>query len=750
MQHCGRALFAGLLLASAAFGSATTVWEMTSYQDFVRGQFQGVSLSREGRMTLAPKVDTLFSSDQAVVWSVAEGPAGVLYVATGHRGRVYQVDPSGKSSLLWTADQPEVFAIATDKNGTLYAGTSPDGKVYRIEKGKATEYFTPKTRYIWSLAAGPDGALYVGTGDQGKIYRVTSAGNGELYYDTGQSHVTGLAVDAQGRLLAGTEPNGILYRVSAKDKAFVLYDASLPEIRAIIPQPDGTVYAAALGGSLAKRTQAATQASQANVSGTTVQAAPTSITVEASNTQSGSEFKTQTDTTKPAPPAPTPQVSTQFTPNADLTGVERSAVYKINPDNTVETLWSSKEENVYDLLALPNQLLFSTDSNGRIYGLSRDHKITLVLQTNEGEATRLLPLAGSVLVATGDMGRIYRLGEGPGASGYYESPVHDAGTAARWGSLSWRAEMAPASGLTFRTRSGNSSKPDKTWSDWSGPLKEAAASSITSPNARYIQWKAELSGTGGVTPILDNVTVAYLPQNSPPIVRSINVTLQMAAASGAKASQQQAISPYTVTVTDTGDASSSAPAGTPTQTLSRAAAQQITISWQAEDPDGDRLVYNLYFRSDEEHRWMLLKGDLHDNAFSFDSDVLADGKYYFRVLASDREVNPPATAREADLTSSPVMIDNTPPVVTIGPVRHNGAAAEIEFEAKDAASSLRRCEYSVDASGWVPLEAADGVIDSPQEKFVLTLDKLTPGEHLIVIRVLDSANNAGLAKVVVR
>ena len=45
---------------------------------------------------------------------------------------------------------------------------------------------------------------------------------------------------------------------------------------------------------------------------------------------------------------------------------------------------------------------------------------------------------------------------------------------------------------------------------------------------------------------------------------------------------------------------------------------------------------------------MLLKGDLHENAFTFDSDVLADGKYYFRVLASDREVNPPATARDAE------------------------------------------------------------------------------------------------------
>jgi hypothetical protein len=44
---------------------------------------------------------------------------------------------------------------------------------------------------------------------------------------------------------------------------------------------------------------------------------------------------------------------------------------------------------------------------------------------------------------------------------------------------------------------------------------------------------------------------------------------------------------------------------------------------------------------------------LHENAFTFDSDVLADGKYYFRVLASDREVNPPATARDADLDQRP-------------------------------------------------------------------------------------------------
>ena len=163
---------------------------------------------------------------------------------------------------------------------------------------------------------------------------------------------------------------------------------------------------------------------------------------------------------------------------------------------------------------------------------------------------------------------------------------------------------------------------------------------------------------------------------------------------------------YSVTVSDSGDVSTSS-AGTPTQTLPRAASQQITLTWQAEDPDGDRLIYSVYFRGEEESQWKLLKGNTHDNSLTFDADVLADGKYFFRVMASDREANPPASAHEATLVSAPVMIDNTPPLLTIGEVRHSGDTAHIAFEAADAASALRRCEYSLDAAGWVPVEAAD-------------------------------------------
>jgi hypothetical protein len=749
IRFLARAAALAAIAVPASFASQTAAWEMNSYGDFIRGRFSGVSLSRDGRLSIAPKLDTVFSSDQPVVWGVAQGPDGSLYAATGHRGRVYRIDRTGKASLLWTAEQPEVFAITVDRSGIVYAGTSPDGKVYRIENGRASEYFAPKTRYIWSLVTAPNGVLYVGTGDQGKVFRVEAGGTGELYYETGQSHITGLAIDSQGRLLAGSEPNGLLYRVTAKNKAFVLYDANLPEIRAIVPMPDGTVYAAALGGSVAKRLQSAQQAAQGASSGTTVTAPTTTITVEAQESGPGPEIKPP-DPAKQQQPAASQatQVTTQFTPVTDVSGVEKSAVYRINPDNTVETLWSSKEENVYDLLALDRQLVFSTDENGRIYSLAPDRRVTLMLETQQGETTRLLSSNNSVLAATGNMGRIFRLGEMPGAGGSYEAPVHDAGTAARWGSLSWRGELPSGTSIQFRTRSGNSAKPDRTWSDWSEPVTNPSGSGITSPNARYIEWKAELTGSSGATPAITSVSLAYLPQNSPPIIRSINVVSQSAATQAAKSAASSS-SPYSVTVTDTGDASPTS-AGTSTQTLSRTATQQITVSWQAEDPDGDRLVYNIYFRGDDETQWKLLKGDLHDASVTFDADVLADGKYLFRVVASDRESNPPPSARESQLISAPVMIDNTPPVITIGTVRYAGGSAHIEFSGADAASPLRRCEYSLDASSWFPVEAADGVIDSLRESFSLDLTNLSPGEHVVVLRTADSAGNNGVAKVILR
>ncbi len=176
----------------------------------------------------------------------------------------------------------------------------------------------------------------------------------------------------------------------------------------------------------------------------------------------------------------------------------------------------------------------------------------------------------------------------------------------------------------------------------------------------------------------------------------------------------------------------------------------MQIQWQADDPEGDRMMYSLYFRGEEEREWKLLRAGMFENSYLLDGDVLADGRYLFRVVASDKPSNPVIYAREAEGVSAPVVIDNTPPTVTPGAARRDGMKLEIDVDAVDQSSALRRCEYSVDAASWVPLEAADGVTDSARERFELRLDNLKPGEHLVVFRAYDAAGNAGLAKVIVR
>jgi hypothetical protein len=176
----------------------------------------------------------------------------------------------------------------------------------------------------------------------------------------------------------------------------------------------------------------------------------------------------------------------------------------------------------------------------------------------------------------------------------------------------------------------------------------------------------------------------------------------------------------------------------------------MQIAWQADDADGDRLLYNLYFRGEDEAQWKLLRGDMTENTYALEGDVLADGRYFFRVTASDRLSNPLELARESALVSAPVLIDNTPPVVTASAPRRRGTMLEADVDAEDRGSVLRRCEYSIDAGPWTPVEAADGVTDSARERFQLRLENFPAGEHLIVIRVFDAAGNAGLAKIIAR
>ena len=105
-----------LLLPSLAMAAGTATWEMSSYDDFIQGRFRDIALDRDGNLRLSRKLDTLFSSDQPAIWTIARTSDGTMYLGTGHRGRIFRVEPNGTHSLYWQADSPEVFALAVDSH----------------------------------------------------------------------------------------------------------------------------------------------------------------------------------------------------------------------------------------------------------------------------------------------------------------------------------------------------------------------------------------------------------------------------------------------------------------------------------------------------------------------------------------------------------------------------------------------------------------------------------------------------------
>jgi hypothetical protein len=735
-------------LASAASAATSTAWEVSGFEDFLKGRLSNLSLTSDGILRPGPGIAWNTAVNQPALWSLAVTPDGVIYAGSGHQGKLIRITPDGKASAIFSGQQSEVFAVASDKPGNVYFGTSPNGAVYRVDAGVAKQIWQSPGKYIWALAAANDGSLYVAGGEPGRIYHIGADGSSRtstadaLFYDTQQTNVTALALEPTGSLLAGTDPNGILYEISAPLKAAILYDSTLPEIRSIAVDGNGIVYAAAMGGAVSTRGTGGTTATQAVNAVTATNPTVITVTEARDSNNEPSVVKGAQDTGKTASGVATAGGTTTAAV-VEVSGAEKSAIYRIKPDHTVETVRSSKEENIYDLLVDSGTIWFSTDDHARIYRIDGS-RTTLISEPGDGEATRILQFRGKLFASLSNPGRIVAF-TGPGVqSSRYESPVHDATSVAHWGHLQWHGV---GSGVQFQTRTGNSARPDATWSAWSEAVS-GSADLIKSPVGRFIQWRAEWPA--GNSTQLDTVDVPFLPQNGTPAVHSITVTSVSgtSAQKTAPASSGSSSAAYSITVTDTGEAPAASSATSASQSVSRLQTTQTQISWQADDPDNDKLAYSVYFRAEEETMWQLVRSRMFENTLLLDPDVFADGRYYFKVVASDSPSNPPEYAREAELVSSPVLIDNTPPLVTLGKPLRDGANVDFDVDAKDATSPLRLCEFSVDADSWQPVESTDGVTDSPHERFHIHIEKLKPGEHLVVVRVYDSANNAGLARVI--
>ena len=720
-----------LSFVASALASGPATWELTQYGDFIKGKLKNLSLTRDGTLQPGPAIAATLPLGDVSLWSMATAPDGVVYLGTGPKGRIYRWRAGAKSlDLFATVPEPHIFAMSIAPDGTLYAATSPGANVYKVTSNDAKLFGQTGAKFLWSLLATSD-AVFAG-GDDGRVFRLTTTAT-EVYYETGQSNITALALAPNGTLIAGSDPNGILYRITAKAKAQVLYDAPFTEIRSVLPLKSGEILFLAMGGAASRRTPTAAQPGGAPNTGIPQVTTTITVTEEA---QAGIDLKPKPAT--PAAPAATPAATTAVTSAFDVPGLDRSAIYRLNTDLTVDSLFVTKEESLYDIATFNDKIYFSSDRQGRIYRLDGDRTATMLVETGESEVGRLQHTPAGWLAAVTTSPKLIQIADTPTPPYEYESPVHEASNIALWGALNSSSTASTSTAnLLYESRSGNSAMPDATWSAWQ-PLKGL---NIQSPASRYIQWR--FRGQGDFR--LHSASLNYLPRNLPPIIKSLTAVLAMVPTNAPKPQAAAATSStYTLTITDTGEASSATSAGTASLLATRPAGRQLMLSWVAEDPDSDILQYSLQFRAEDETDWKLLKHELTDTSFTIDADTLADGRYLFRVTASDTLSNPSANAKSTDFSSVPVQLDQTAPILEASLVDN-----KLTIRCIDTVSPIRRIEYSINAGRWILLDATDGIYDSKEESATATLT-LPAGENIVTVRAFDASLNVVLRKLSIR
>ncbi len=759
MKSLAKLLFLFLAIAVVApislSGVETSIWQVSDFKDFLKGRLTGVSISKDGELGLAPESRMVFNPDEALALSLVADRQHNLYVGTGHQGKVFRVTAAGKSSLFFKAQEPDVFALAVGPDGDLYVGSSPEGKIYRVTpEGKSSVFYDPNTKYIWAMLFDSEGRLYVGTGDQGQILRVDRTGKGKVFFDSNQTHIMCLAFDRHNNLLAGSVPDGLVYRISPDGKGFVIYQADLPEIHDLVVDGQGDIYASALGAPGQKGVPMMLMPHTPTIS------LPTQVVTVTADTQNGLPEDSKAPPQKPKKPQP-PTEKKRMAPsfirpgtsvaasNRLLMTQSRGALIRISPSSAAETLWNSNSASAYGLALLGKKLIFSTDSNGQIFELDPTQfgeNLTLLTETHESVATRLMREGNNLYIATSNVAKLFKMGSATEREGTYESRVNDTKFISRWGVISWRGNTPAGSSVEFYTRSGNFNRPDKTWSDWSGPYREKDGSRVTSPPARYIQWKAVFRGSASARPSLDEVSVAYLNQNLPPEIESFNVSNAGERTSASSSSATAAtVSGISVSVAATPQITYT----NPSQVAHTSTKNPVTLTWKASDPNDDDLEFSLSLKSSDETQWHLLKDKIKSTSYTLDPSTLADGQYMAMLVASDALSNPPAAARKDRMLSTPFWIDNTPPTVTVEHVETKGKRAVVRFSVEDTTSPLQNAQSSVGGDPWQEINSEDGIVDSRSEAFTVKTGDLAPGEHVITLRAYDMAGNVGIGKAVV-
>lgn len=740
-----------LSLASAAIGNAeaqgTKLWSQSHYDEFEKGTPQGVAISSEGYLEAGPVTKTIASTGSTYVWSMAAGKQGDVYAGTGSPASVLQVSADGKQTKLFESKDLSVQVVRVGPDGSIYAATLPSGKVYRLHPGqvvadesKAEVIFDPalvegKPRYIWDMAFDAQGRLYIATGAPAAIYRVTpgsAAAKAEKFFSSDEQQLRCLLFEKDGTLIAGSDSGGLVYRIGKDGKGLVIYDAPKAEITALAESADGMLYVAAVGEK--NKNTLPPLPVQGNVS----------ITATITIVQPG---------------------SIQASNNNGLIP-DGSEIYEINREGAPRKVWATRDDVIYALDATPKGLLAATGNRGHVYRVQEDGSYADISHAEASQVIAFAPTAAGIYMGASNSGKILWLGDDPSTEHSFTSMVFDAGFYSRIG----RPDVETSEGANYDlfVRAGNVENPVRGWGEWQKYTEPTVKESVES--ARFVQWKLVLKG-GSSGGRIDAVGIHYLPMNVAPAVEEIVVV--PGARVNAQALQQPSPQQISINLSAqsnnflnlTGDGANGPLPGIKDRTA-------VTARWAAHDDNGDDLSYRIFFKSEDEQNWLVLRDRTRDRFLSFDAIHIPDGIYRLKVVASDAPSHTPGDARTGERVSDRFTIDTTPPVISAMAAQKTANKLRVSLDAKDAMSTIERAEYSIDAGRWLYVEPADKLSDSKQEHYdfaatipaeadreedadagVDTADgghPVTSTQHVVTVRVYDRYGNVAAAKALVR
>lgn len=768
-------LVASVGLAGPGFAVTPQVWSKSSQSAFEQGKFEHVSLSEMGELRPAPVPQLLFDgAGETFVWCLAAGPSGELYAGTAPHGRVYRQVSEGKWKPVLETGDVAVTDIAFGRDGTLFASAIPSGTIHRMRDGKAlTPPLSTGQRYVWGLAVDGQGRLLAATGLQARVLRFEpgSAAPPAVLLESPEEHILCLALEADEAILAGSAGHGLLYRIPPAGKPEVLFNAPQDEVRALARLGD-TLFVAAQTG---PKTLPASRPSPASVFASGL---PALVSLssgrsagprvggkwfasfrkksrqELSRMLSGKLASSELDSSRPGPrgrpvgappetppaaakPAPKPEalppapVPPRNAPKFGRAGNKNQTLFALGPSGVAVPVLSTDQEVLLSLAALDGALVVGTGNSGALFRVERDRLLSRWLNLEESQALAFLALPdGSLLVGTGNPGKIYRLSPGQALRGLYTSEPLDGGQVSRWGRLTWTSRGA--SPIRLSARSGNSKSPDLTWSDWSEAAGPQATGPLAVPAARYLQLRAEFFGRSGEdAPVLEALRLTFLPRNAPPSIDSIECSTP----------PLDAYSEHLEPSVRERNRRLDEQKKRPPEYLRR-------LKWDASDPNKDPLFATLHFRESSERQWKPLMAEpTAATEFEWDTRTVPDGIYRLRLVLSDLWSNPPSEALSATRELWPIVVDNTPPVLTRFEVAAGpGGTATVALTADDGPANLWTFEYQLDNGEWTPFAPDDGLADGPHELAELQLTGLAPGEHVLTVRVRDENGNVGAGR----